>query len=119
MQIWEEHCAGKKHQRNLAKQNGQEAPLSEDSIMNDMVRKKKTTVVVSEGDGVSKGVLVQAAQRLCVACSRAVPVKAWEMHSSGKRHKAKVALITGQSNWSTKQGISNPTRHCSYQTAKH
>ena len=96
MQIWEEHCAGKKHQRNLAKQNEQEAPMSDDLITNDTSRKKKTTVVVSEGDGGSKGVLVQAAQRFCVACSRAVPVKAWEMHSNGKKHKAKVALVTGQ-----------------------
>ena len=73
-QIWDEHCAGKKHQRNVARAKGESATDKH--------------VVPGKGD-----VVVQAAQRFCEAYKRAVPIKAWDMHCRGKKHVTKFARL--------------------------
>ena len=45
------------------------------------------------GAAVPAGLVVQKAQRVCEACQRAVPAKAWDMHCAGKKHKAKAARM--------------------------
>jgi hypothetical protein len=90
-QIWEEHCAGRKHQRKLAEKNAHAKPVTEDQQQSP-IRPKKRAVVVSGGFD-PKEVLVQAAQRFCEACKRAVPTKAWSMHCGGKKHIAKLARL--------------------------
>ena len=91
--IWEEHCAGRKHRRKLAERDVQVADEHdlEQAAPTHPKKKKRAVVVVSEGAWrESKTVLVQSAQRFCEACQRAVPIKAWSMHCGGKKHLAKL-----------------------------
>ena len=89
-QTWEEHCAGRKHQRKLAEKNAQAKPVAVEQEQA-LPRPKKQAIVVSEDN--KKEVVVQAAQRFCEACTRAVPFKAWSMHCGGKKHIAKLARL--------------------------
>ena len=87
-QLWEQHCAGRKHQRKLAAA-GKSAPAQLRAAP-----EGRAVVAAGGAGGGSKEVLVQAAQRFCEACKRAVPNKAWSMHCGGKKHIAKLARLS-------------------------
>ena len=82
-QMWEEHCAGRKHQRKLATKN---------AGMPKKLKRRKVVVAGEECD--DKEVVIQAAQRFCEACKRACPIKAWSMHCLGKKHLTKLASLS-------------------------
>jgi hypothetical protein len=97
--MWEEHCSGRKHQRKLANKN---AGITDEQQQKPTKPKRRTVVVPGENCD-NKEVLVQAAQRFCEACKRAVPNKAWSMHCLGKKHIAKLVRLSGPAVLNSKQ----------------
>ena len=97
--LFEEHCGGRKHLARLeatlrgaekvAKQNKKAARLVKVKVRGST----GTKAPLGGSEPAVSEILVQAAQRVCEACQRAVPAKAWEMHCGGKKHKTKAARM--------------------------